>query len=224
MLSLLQFAQKQAPSPSFIGNLDLYSMSLPSLKREYLPANSTVPKYDEVYKTILTYQAKDDKTARCYLASPTSTNPEDASCFSSSLMEDTPSEIPFDIIVNSVQRCESLSFTKSELSFFAAPDAIPEGPGISAKMELDDLHCGIKSASGVFKIKRVWTKPNPDVDGEFVELFEGFVSFKVSYTGWYRRKGYSDGGNTKFAFWGVRARKDNDGKEFGLRPMIPASV
>src|SRR6202042_1587751 len=122
MLPPLQPTPKHTPSPSFIGNLDLFSMSLPSLKREYLSANSTLPKYDEVYKTILTHQAKDDKTARCYLASPTSTNPEDISCFSSRLMEDTPAEMPFDIIINSVQRRESLSFTKSELSFFATPD------------------------------------------------------------------------------------------------------
>jgi len=132
-------------------------------------------------------------------------------------------EMPFDIIINSVQCRESLSFTKSELLFFAAPDAIPEGPGISGKMELDP-RCGIKSASGVFKIKRVWTKPNPDVDGEFVELFEGFMSFKVSYGALYRRNGHGNGNNIKFAFWGVRARKDNDGKEIGLYPMIPVSV
>lgn len=179
MLPSLQPAPKQAPPPSFIGNLDLYSMSLPFLKKEYLPANSTLPKYDEVYKTILTYQAKDDKTARCYLASPTSTNSEDASCFSSRLMEDPMMEMPFDIFINSIQHREGLSFTKSELSFFAAPDAIPKGPGVSGKMELDP-RCGIKSASGVFKIKRVWTKPNPDVDGEL--LGEGSSS-----TAWHER-------------------------------------
>jgi hypothetical protein len=163
-------------------------MSLPFLKSEYLPANATSPKYDEVYKTILTYQAKNDNTARCYLASPTSIDPEDNSCFSSRLVEDPMEETPFDITIDSIQRRESLSFTKGELSSFAAPDAVPNGQGISAKMELTEMHCGIKSASGVFKIKRVWTKPNPDVDGEFVELFEGFVSFKVSYSALYRRK------------------------------------
>ena len=42
-------------------------MSLPFLKREYLPVNSTLPKYDEVYKTILTYQAKDDQSPGCFL-------------------------------------------------------------------------------------------------------------------------------------------------------------
>jgi len=97
-----------------------------------------------------------------------------------------------------LQRHESLSFTKSELSSFAVPDAIPEGPGISGEMGLADSHCGIQSASGVFN---VWTKPNPDVDGEFLELFEGFVSFDVSYSGLYRRKRHGNGDNIEFAFW-----------------------
>ena len=199
-------------------------MSLPFLEREYLPANSTSPEYDKVYKTILTYQAKNDQTARCYLASPTSTDPKDVSCFSSRLMEDPMEEMPFAITIDSLQPHKSLSFTKNELSSFLAPDAILEGPGISGEMELANSHCGIQSASGVFKMKRMWTKPNPDVDGEFVELFEGFVSFDVSYSGLYRRKGHGNGNSIEFAFWGVRSRKDKDGKEIGLHPMIPVSV
>jgi hypothetical protein len=205
----------------FIGNLDLYSMHLPFLKTEYLPANSTSPEYDRVYKTILTYQAKNDKTARCYLTSPTSVDP---SRFSSPLMEDPMDEMPLDITIDFIESHESLSFTTSELSSFAAPSAIPEGPGISGEMQFIDSHCGIDYASGVFKIKRVWTKPNPDVDGEFVELFEGFVSFNVSYSGLYRRKGHGPGSDIEFAFWGVRARKDDNGKEIGLCPMAPVLV
>lgn len=133
-------------------------------------------------------------------------------------------EMPFDITINHVQHHESLLFTESELLSFAAPDAIPDGLGISGEMELADSHCGIDFASGVFKIKRAWTKPNADADGGFVELFEGFVSFDVSYSGIYRRKGHGNGDNIEFAFWGVRARKDKDGKEIGLYPIIPVSV
>jgi hypothetical protein len=101
MLSPLQPAPKQAPSPTFISNLDLYVMSLPFLKKEYLPTNSTLPKYDKVYKAILTYQANNDRMAHCYLASPTSTDPKDAFCFSSRLMEDPMKEMAFDIIIGS---------------------------------------------------------------------------------------------------------------------------
>ncbi|KIJ63448.1 hypothetical protein HYDPIDRAFT_55027, partial [Hydnomerulius pinastri MD-312] len=73
--------------------------------------------------------------------------------------------------------------------------------------------CGIKSARGVFKIKRVWAKVG---DGSTKELFEGFFSFSVSYDSMYKKAGHGNGAKYKFAFWGVRAMKDNTGKEIGL--------
>ena len=74
-------------------------------------------------------------------------------------MEDPMDETPFDITIDAIQLHESLSFTKGELSSFAAPNAVPNGQGISAKMELNEIHCGIQFTSGAFQIKRVWTKP-----------------------------------------------------------------
>ncbi len=56
-------------------------------------------------------------------------------------------EMPFDTIIDSVQ-CQSLSFTKSQLLSFSAPNVILEGPGISGKMELADSHCGIQNVCG----------------------------------------------------------------------------
>jgi hypothetical protein len=194
-------------------------MSLEFLEKEYLPSGATTPQYDAVYKSILTYQAKNDQTARCYLGSPTD---GDTSRFESHVIEDPMEDMPFDIAINSVKRQASLSFTKSELASFAAPESIPNGPGISAVMALADDRCGVQSASGIFKMKRVWTKLNSD--GEFVELFEGFLSFNVTHSSLYRRKGHGSGSKVKFAFWGVRARTDGAGKEIGLRPMAPVSV
>jgi hypothetical protein len=215
----MQPAPKRPPPLNFVGNLDLYSMSLPFLKKEYLPGDAGSPKYEQVYTTILTYQAKNDRTARCYLGSPAETN---TSRFESRDMMDPMQEMPFDIAINSTKRQPSLSFTKSELTSFAAPESVPEGPGIAAVTALAESHCGIQSASGVFKMKRVWTKLNSD--GEYVELFEGFVSFNVSHSGLYKRVGHGSGQKTKFAFWGVRAGKDSFGKEIGLRPMTPVHV
>ena len=115
-------------------------------------------------------------------------------------------DMPFDIMINPAQHHASLKFIEHELSSFEAPESIREGPGISGEMGLvDSHHCGIQSASGVFKIRRVWTKPNPDVDGEFVELFEGFLSFDVSYSRLYRRKGHGIANSVEFAFWGVKS-------------------
>ncbi len=56
-------------------------------------------------------------------------------------------EMPFDTIIDSVQ-CQSLSFTKSQLLSFSAPNVILEGPGISGKMELADSHSGIQNVCG----------------------------------------------------------------------------
>lgn len=209
---------KRPPNPKYTGNFDLYSMSLPFLKEPYLSKGDGKPQYEEVRKVILEKQAKNDKTARCYLDSEDG----DESRFESRVIQDPMEEMPFDIAINSMKLQKHLSFTKTELNSFAAPGFIPDGPGITAVTALaDDDHCGIQSASGVFKMKRVWTKLNPG--GELVELFEGFMSFNVSHSGIYRKKGHGNGEKTKFAFWGVRARVQ-DGKEVGLRPMVPVSV
>lgn len=215
----MQPDKRQALPPKFVGNLDLYAMTLEFLKREYLPSGTTTPQYNAVYKAILKHQAKNDSTAKCYLGPSTG---EDVSLFESGEIEDPMEEVPFEIAINSVKRQASLSFTKSELASFAAPETIPGGPGISGKMGLVGGRCGIQSASGIFKMKRVWTKLNSD--GEFVELFEGFVSFNVRYNSMYTTSGFENGSKVKFAFWGVRARTDSVGKEIGLCPMTPVSV
>jgi hypothetical protein len=50
------------------------------------------------------------------------------------------------------------------------------------------------------------------------ELFEGYFSFSVSYDQMYRKAGHGSGSTCRFAFWGVRAMKDNAGKEIGIGP------
>ncbi|KAG1813034.1 hypothetical protein EV424DRAFT_1296894, partial [Suillus variegatus] len=78
--------------------------------------------------------------------------------------------------------------------------------------------CGVKNAKGIWKMKRVWI--GEGVVGESVkkELFEGYFSFSVSYDQMYRKAGHGSGSTCRFAFWGVRAMKDNTGKEIGLGP------
>jgi len=46
--------------PQYSGTFDLYGMELPFLEEVYVPNQNAA----ELYKTILTYQAKNDKTAR----------------------------------------------------------------------------------------------------------------------------------------------------------------
>ncbi|KAG1719843.1 hypothetical protein EDB19DRAFT_1647724, partial [Suillus lakei] len=79
--------------------------------------------------------------------------------------------------------------------------------------------CGVKNAKGIWKMKRVWVGEGEGEAGECEnELFEGYFSFSVSYDPMYRKAGHGSGSMCRFAFWGVRAMKDNTGKEIGLGP------
>jgi hypothetical protein len=191
-------------------------MELPFLSKVYLPPGVSTPQYEELYKTILTYQAKDDRTARFFLASPTDVN--DTSIFTSRAIEDPMEDYPFDIDIRSIKHHASLSLPSDKVA-----GAAPDSPGVSASMVLKDDHCGIQSASGVFKVKRVWTTKVTS-SGTFAELFAGYLTFDVSYSGMYRRKGHGTGQKHKWGFWAIRARTGDDGMEVGLRPRLPVAV
>ena len=196
-------------------------MELPFLSKVYLPPGVSTPQYGELYKTILTYQAKGDKTARFFLASPTDVN--DTSIFTSRVIEDPMEDYPFDIDIRSIKHHASLSLPSDNLPSAAVAGATHDSPGISASMFLKDDHCGIQSASGAFKVKRVWTTKATS-SGTFAELFAGYLSFDVSYSGMYRRKGHGTGQKHKWGFWAIRARTGDDGMEVGLRPRLPVAV
>jgi len=195
-------------------------MELPFLSKVYLPPGTSMPQCEELYKTILTYQAKNDKTARFFLASPTDVN--DTSVFSSRVIEDPMEDFPFDISICSIKHHTSLSLPSDRLPSAALAGAGHDSPGVSASMSLTDDHCGIQSASGSFKLKRVWTKATSS--GTFLELFAGYLTFDVSYSGMYRRKGHGTGQKHKWGFWAIRARTGDDGMEVGLRPRLPVTV
>ena len=195
-------------------------MELSFLSKVYLPQGTSVPQYEELYKTILTYQAKNDKTARFFLASPTDVN--DTSVFTSRVIEDPMEDFPFDISILSIKHHTSLSLPSDRLPSAASAGANPDSPGVSASMSLTDDHCGIQSASGSFKLKRIWAKATSS--GTFLELFAGYLTFDVSYSGMYRRKGHGTGQKHKWGFWAIRARTGDDGMEVGLRPRLPIAV
>ena len=201
--------------PALSGNFDLYGMYLPFLAKLCLPPGATAPDYSAVYDRILASQARHDYTARCFLA------PQDASSsapthgrFESGTVQDPMAERPFDIILDAFTYKKSLTFTPTERLSFQAPEYSIPGPGLVGHTRLPPT-CGIKNARGIFKIKRVWAK---EENGSVKELFEGFFSFSVCYDSMYRKAGHGNGAGSRFAFWGVRAMKDNTGTEIGLGP------
>lgn len=170
---------------------------------------------------ILTHQAKGDNAAQFFLASPTDRdgNYRIGSYLTSPAIMDPMVECPFEIDIGSIKHRASLSFPNDKLPSFGVGRA---SPGISALTSPGGGRCGIRSASGVFKLKRVWTKAVSS--DEFTELFAGYFTFNVLYGGMYKSSGMGTGQKHKWGFWAVRARTGDDGKEIGLHPVLPVSV
>ncbi|KII90438.1 hypothetical protein PLICRDRAFT_173853 [Plicaturopsis crispa FD-325 SS-3] len=197
-------------TPSYAGNFDIYAMPLPFLNKVYLPAGTSTPQYEALYREILKWQAKPDSSG-CFFLDPSS--PE--SCrFESGSILDPMEESPFTFDITTIECRDKLVFTSAELANFHAPGLVA-GPssGVVVEAALED-NCGIASSSAVLKVRRVWTGTSPD--GDAAELFEGHLSFNIRYTSMYKRAGEGSGQNGKWAFWAVRARKDAAGEEIGL--------
>lgn len=231
------------PPAIFSGNFDLYGMYLPFLVKAYLPPGSTSPDYAAVYDTILAYQSKHDYTARCFLSLSSDTGrAESVSIF------DPMMERPFDVLISNLKHRAELTFTSSERASFLAPDHSPVSPGVIGQAGLPSQcgvknAKGIWKMKRVWvgegvagECENVGDGTTVDCVGEAAdsstkanagkktskavkkELFEGYFSFSVSYDQMYRKAGHGSGSTCRFAFWGVRAMKDNTGKEIGLGP------
>ncbi|KAM5531977.1 hypothetical protein V8D89_014377 [Ganoderma adspersum] len=204
-----------AAAPSFRGNFDLYAMSLPFLNSVFAPKRD----YAALLKTIRTYQAKPDNTARIFLPGPE----DDAAKhgrFESPVVLDPLQEWPFDLALRSLTLKDALAFTARETSdaaqFFSDPPtakAKAKAPGVAAAVALARDQCGISSSKGAFKMRRAWVSE----DGKD-EVFEGVFSVSIVYSSLYRSKCDESACRESFAFWAIRARVGEDEKEIGLGP------
>ncbi|KAJ7825394.1 hypothetical protein B0H14DRAFT_2820732 [Mycena olivaceomarginata] len=183
------------PIPS--GKFDLYAMELPFLAKVYLPPAKT---------------PKPDSTARCVIPDAPFTQ---QGRLSSAVFEDPMEGMHGRSRSTTYASPTPLVFPAAERKKFASP--APQtgcGAGIQGRTVLvDSDHCGVASAEGVFRMQRVWTGER---GGKGVELWEGYLSFNVVHSGLYKRKRHGAGQKLGFAFWGVRGRKDGEGKEIGL--------
>ncbi|KAG1884547.1 hypothetical protein F4604DRAFT_1918977 [Suillus subluteus] len=233
------------PPAIFSGNFDLYGMYLPFLVKAYLPQGNTSPDYAAVYDTILAYQSKHDYTARCFLSlSSDAGRAESASVFDP--MMERPFDVLIsnlkhraELTFTSSERASFLAPDHSPVSpgvigqVGLPPQCgvknakgiwkmkrvwVGEGEGEAGVCENVDNgttvdHVG-EAADSPTK-ENLGTKTSKPVKKE---LFEGYFSFSVSYDQMYRKAGHGDGSACRFAFWGVRAMRDNTGKEIGLGP------
>lgn len=187
------------PEIKFTGKFDLYGMKLPFLHKVYLPPGSKTPNHEELYKTILTYQAKKDNTAQITLPDELTTGA--SGTFRSFVLCDPMEELPFPIKITGINKTE-VKFTSSQMAESVHISKTVQGRGVAGDLELDENNCGVSSASGEIKMRPLWSKLY--AEGKNMELFEGFFSFDVSYSGMYRRKGHGSGRNVEMAFWAVR--------------------
>ncbi|PIL26436.1 hypothetical protein GSI_12194 [Ganoderma sinense ZZ0214-1] len=204
-------------APSFHGNFDLYAMELPFLNSVFTPKRD----YAALLKTIRTYQAKPDNSGQIFLPADLDASEPPTGRFRSGAIRDPLECMPFDLALDSLALTDSLKFTARENTkhaFYSEPNAVSSSsmPGITASVELEDSHCGIASTRGTFKMRRAWVS----ADGAD-EVFEGFFSLKIVYSGLYRRKCFENSLDVpSLPFWAIRARVDKDGKEIGLGPGL----
>ena len=182
------------------GTFDLYGMPLPFLNELYSPPESTTVFPEDLYNEILTYQAKNDRTAKFTLPKGFSSTGEESK-FRSGIFCDPFSEEPFDILVTDIKQVDKLNFETD----YGRPTDAWYGPGLKGKMQIYDGGCGIRSSSGSISMRPLWRKVDKD-DGKVMELYEGTFTFKVAYGSMYSRKGLGCGQNQTLAFWGIRAK------------------
>lgn len=180
------------------GKFDLYGMALPFLNKVYSPSGNTSVFPEKLYSEILTYQAKNDRTAKFIVPEGFSTGKDGR--FRSGIFSDPMEESPFDIVVTNIQQVNKLN-VKSD---YGRPANAWDGPGLKANMVIEDGGCGIASSSGSISMRPLWRKV--DKDGKVMELYEGTFTFKVTYSSLYSRKGHGSGQNTTLAFWGIREK------------------
>jgi hypothetical protein len=140
-------------------------MELPFLNKVYAPNGDSSLQPEELHKTILTYQAKPDSTAK--ISIPDNYAIRGEGTFRSSIFCDPMEESPFDISITNIKDIAKLKFT----SQYGRPENAWDGAGIEGHMEIQDGGCVIDSSSGTIKITPLWKRI--DAEGKVLELFEG---------------------------------------------------
>jgi hypothetical protein len=181
------------------GTFDLYAMELSFLNKVYSPSTGGPVDPETLYTTILTYQAKNDRTAKVTIPEGFSSGTDGK--FRSAVFCDPFEDMPFDIAVNDIEQVSSL---KVNTSYKRPTKDAWTGPGIKASMELEDAGCGIASSSGRIEFHPLWKKDGKD--GNPMEIFEGTLTMDIRYGSMYSRKGHGKGQNETIPFWGVRAK------------------
>lgn len=197
----------QTQIDSYTGGFYLYDMRIPSLVDIYQGAGSGC--YYDALLDALQHRHDTKKGFTAQVQLPHWAHRNQSGYFSSDFVKCPRSETPFTITLDSIAYKKTVTFSPTERTYFPPSVRVEAYPcdGMTAKNNLRDGTCGMRSFSGVFKLKTVYGRLVGPPDRQDVqELFQGSFSLHVSYDAWVRRKGYDARYSWKFGFWAIATR------------------
>ncbi|KAK0213844.1 hypothetical protein IW262DRAFT_335054 [Armillaria fumosa] len=181
--------------PHFYSDYDLYAMDSPFLREVYMVYEE--PDYEALYEALLRRQTLGSFKACAILHQGLWEN--GAAIFAD--VRDPRSCMPISLRLTLVTEI-NITYTEEELDFFVDRNhhLRTNVPGIFANLEFgNEYQC---SSEGKFLMSRCWAKTQPD--GLVVELFEGYMEFKVDNGMYFLGRRGEDINLVQHAFWAIR--------------------
>nr|GAT53561.1 predicted protein [Mycena chlorophos] len=190
------------------GKLDIYAMSSITLRDALKPVTSSRLNYITLLRIIHEKQTKPHDNLRSGEVDITfpSSRAHGLGHLSSKVdgfYETITSDerTPFQLSLKAIQRVDKLVFGPVERRHFWP--AVPENrAGLYGVIELSENVCGVKTATGIFKMTT-----EPVYANGRDALYAGLATLRVQYGPDPRRGGLAAGTTSTFAFWGVRAKE-----------------
>jgi len=201
LLNVLETELARRGTPKIYGKFDLYPTNIPVYISAYRPTKALTTHPEYLYLTILTHHPSINKIGSVNI-------PEQyiggRGTFKSRLVSDVDGTL--DIAVDKLKHMDSVELPYNPHGGLSIGTWL--GPSVEARLTLEHAVggggvCGVKYASGRFKMRPLWKKLGED--GRLKELFEGSFSFEMRYENWMKKKGYEDVFQPGFTFWAVRA-------------------
>ena len=200
LLNVLETGLARRGTPKIYGKFDLYPTNLPVYTSAYRPTRALTTHPEYLYLTILTCHPNINKIGSVNI-------PEQyiggRGTFKSRLVSDADGML--DIAVDKLKHMGYVELSYNPHGGLPVDTWL--GPSVEARLTLEHAVrgggvCGVKYASGGFKMRPLWKKLGED--GRLKELFEGSFSFEMGYENWMKKKGYEDVFQPGFTFWAVR--------------------
>jgi len=202
LLDALETELARWGTPKIYGKFDLYPTNIPVYISAYRPMTALTTQPEYLYLTILTHHPDTNKVGSVNIPEQ---YVEGKGAFKSRLVSNIDEVLDIEL-----DKLNHMAYVELPYNPHGGlPKSTWLGPSIEARLTLQHAiggHgagvCGVKYASGRFKMRPLWKKVSDD--GRLKELFEGSFSFELGYENWMKKKGYEDIFQPEFAFWAMR--------------------